>query len=350
MRLSRCLTFAAALCAAAILAPSAIAAEPAGKIDLTKIEAKREVKDAILPSGARTAASPKAVASATYTDGSGRQFTIDTTVPGFDLDPAAAALNSTYHKSEISKLTVHAIPLSEMEWTCDDVQAIACYRPMANGYGELWFGTNDTDWLHSLVHEYGHHVDNQIANFSQLRAFGYGNGCTTSTDGTRDWFFTRLTAKNTTDADKFYCSGTDWEHLLPELFAEDFVVLNGITGWQLSSAKEPNADQLKAMKFDIDNKLLVSTKNFSKKIKRKKVYWKRISTSFFNLTKVTVSGARGRDFDIYIFPEKSNKVWDRSTKRGRTDSLTTFIAPGVWDIGIFAKRKTGVAKVEIKLR
>lgn len=344
------LATALALTSLGLLAGSAAASAPAGKLDLSKITAKKEVNDAILPAGARVAASPKAVASATFTDGAGRSFSIDSSVPGFDLNPAAAALNSTYHGAEIAKVTVHAIPLADMRSTCGDPQAVACYRPMAGGYGELWFGTDDSDWVHSLIHEYGHHRDNQVANLSQLGPYGFGNGCTTDSDGTRDWFFTRLLADDTIDSSKFFCTNTDWEHLVPELFAEDFVVLNGINGWQLSSAKPPTASQLSAMKFDLDNKLLVMNAKFSKKVRHKRIYWKKISTPFFSLLRVTVKAPRKSDFDVVVYPTKSNKLWDKSTKNGRTERLTTFIAPGNWDIGIYGYKKTGVAKVEVKLR
>lgn len=350
-RASKCLVGTlGALAALALIPVGASAAIPAGKVDLTKITAKTEVNDAILPSGARIAATPRAVASATYSDAQGRNFSIDTTVPGYDLAPAAALLNSTYHKAEIAKLTVHAIALSAMNATCGDPQAIACYRPMSGGYGELWFGADDPDWQHSLVHEYGHHMDNQLANIAQLKSYGYGNGCTISSDGSRDWFFFRITASNTTDADRIYCNASDWEHLLPELYAEDFVVMNGIIGWQLSSAQPPNNDQLKAMKFDIDNKLTAWTASFNKKIKKKKTYWRRFSTSFFSLVRVSVKAPRGADFDVYVYPAKSNTLWSKSAKSGRKETYTDFVAPGTWDVGIYARKKTAKAKVEVKLR
>lgn len=347
-------TVVGALCAVCILVPAASAtpadARPAAKMDLSKVKAKREVKDAILPPGARIASGKRAVASATFTDGSGRAFNLDTTVPGYDLNPAAAALNSTYHGAEIAKISVHAILLADMRTTCGDAQAIACYRPMAGGQGELWFATDDSDWVHSLIHEYGHHMDNQIGNLAQLGPYGFGKGCTVDSDGTRDWFFSRLLGDNTIDSSKFFCRGTDWEHLVPELYAEDFVVLNGINGWQLSSALPPKPNQLAAMKYDIDNKLLVKTMRFSKKIRHKRFYWKRFTTPVFSLVSVTVKAARGRDFDVVIFPAKSNKLWDKATTNGRTERLIAFVAPGTWDVGIYGFKKTGVAKTEIKLR
>lgn len=329
---------------------AAAAAEQAGKLDLSKVRAERPVRDAILPSGARIAAAPQALASAVYADSAGRKFTLDTDVLGFDLDPAAAALNTVHHGKELSKLTAHAVPLAAMKGICGRAEAVACYRPKAGGYGELWFGADDPDWLHSLVHEYGHHADNQHANVSQLRSYGYGNGCSISSDGTRDWYFTRFSADNTTDRNSFYCAGTDWEHLVPELFAEDFVVMNGITGWQLQSAKPPTDFQLTAMKFDLENKLLRVTRGYSKQVRRGKSHKLRFSTPFFNLTDVQVKASRGGDFDISLYEVKPRKLWRASKKRGPRERLTVFVAPGNWELVVRPKKRTATAKIQIKLR
>jgi hypothetical protein len=343
--------FALAFCALALSAQSAAAsATPAGKVDLDAVRALAPVKDAILPSGARIASGPRAVASENYADDSGNIFSIDSAVPAYDLSLPAAVLNSTYHKAEIKKISVHVITLAAMAETCGDSQAIACYRPMAGGYGELWFAADDSDWIHSLVHEYGHHIDNQLGNIAQLKGYGYGNGCTTSSDGSRDWFFLRMTATNTTDADRFYCNGTDWEHLLPELYAEDFVVLNGIDNWQLSSAQPPNADQLDGLKYDIDHKLFTATDRTTRRIKHGRSFIRRFSTPFFNLLRVRVTGDRGSNFDIYVYPNKSRKLWKKARHSGRTEILTTFVAPGVWDVVVKARGKTAKARTEIRLR
>ncbi len=329
----------------------AAAAQPAGTIDLTSVRAEGPVRDAILPQGARIAAGPQAVASADFLDSAGRRFTLDTTVLGFDLNPAAAVLNSIRHGKEISKLTAHAVPMASIVSICGNADAIACYRPMSGGYGELWFATDDSDWLHSLVHEYGHHLDNQYANVSQLRSYGYGNGCAISNDGTRDWYFARITASNTTDRNRFYCAGADWEHLIPELFAEDYVVLNGITGWQLSSAQPPNQYQLTALQYDLEHKLLRLTRGYKKRIRRGKQHKQRFSTPFYSLTDVTVKTAKGGDFDIKLYSIKPRKLWRTAKKRGRNERLTVFVAPGNWEIVVKSKRRrTGTAKIQIKLR
>lgn len=341
---------ASAACAIAFAAPASGAATPAGQIDLDSVRAERPVRDTVRIADELRATALRSTARAAYTDSKGVAIHIDTTVSGYNLDLAAAVLNSTVHGAELAKVKIHAVTLAEIPGICGDPEALACYLGNSRGFGEIWFAANDSDWIHSLVHEYGHHIDNQIANFSQLAAYGFSQGCSVGTDGTRSWYFERIGAANTTDSDRFFCKGTDWEHLLPELYAEDFVVLNGINGWQLSSAQAPNGTQLKAMAFDIGHKLFRSTKVFTHKIRHHRVFWKRVNTSAYSFLSVKASGARGRDFDLYVYPASSDEQWDKAAHPGRTEKLGTFLYPGKWDLGIAAYGKAGAARVEIRLR
>jgi hypothetical protein len=342
---------AVAVAAAALISSSAAASElqPAGKIDLSKVSAKKEVKDALLPAGAHVASTARAVARAAFADASGRVITIDSTVPAFDLTAAANVLNSTFHGAEISNVVIHVKTLAEIATICGDKQALACYQPSNTvpGHGELWFAADDTDWIHSLVHEYGHHMDNQIANLEQLHQYGRGGGCYVDSDGTRDWFFERIGASNTSGT--FTCDGSDWEHLLPELFAEDFVVLNGIHNWQLSSAQEPNSRQLKAMKYDLETPLFTARKKTTRKIKHNKTAWSTITTPNYSFLRIKVSGATGRDFDVFVFKHNSSKLWSKAAHNGRVENYFDIIGPGSWDVGITAYKKTGKAKIDLSL-
>jgi hypothetical protein len=347
MSLRVLLTTAAALATAAVFAVPAQSAPRAGVVDLSQVEAARPVRDVILAAPPRRAGAARAVARAAFNDAAGLPIRIDSTVPSFDLAQAASVLSSTYHKSEIAKLSVHVTTLVEIARLCGDSQALACYAPADGGNGELWFAADDSDWIHSLVHEYGHHVDNQYANLTVLHPYGMASGCRIDSDGTRDWFFERLTSSNTTD--RFDCGGADWEHLLPELFAEDFVVLNGIRGWQLSSAQPPNNRQLKAMKYDIDTPLLNARARFTRRIRRGRAAWRTLTTPNWSFLRVKVSGAAGRDFDVYVYPHGGNKLWSKATHSGRTEILLDALAPGRWDVAVTAYRRTGRARVELSV-
>lgn len=340
----------AALCAAALMAGPALAIERAGTVDLTKVTANGPVKDVILDKAPKVAGIAKATARASYVDSAGRNFTIDSTVPSADLNAVAAVLNSTYHGAEISDVIVHVVRLSEIPTICGNPQALACYLPAdptRNGKGQLWFAVDDADWKHSLVHEYGHHMDNQLLNIAHLRDFKLDAGCGIDSDGSRDWFFVRVISSSLSQ--KFGCRTDKWENLLPELFAEDFVVLNGIIGWQLTTASPPGSGALKSMKFDIDRGIKLAQTKLTKTIKRNRTFTKTVTTPNISFLYVYVSGAKGRDFDIWVYPRGKSTLWSKATTRGRTESYFDFIDIGKWDIKVSARGKTGKAKIRIEL-
>lgn len=348
--LKTALLSAAAFCAAALMAGPALAIEPAGKVDLTKVKAKGPVKDVILKKAPKVAGIAKATARATYADAAGRNITIDSTVPGADLNTVAAVLNSTYHGAEITEVIVHVVRLSEIPTICGSRDALACYLatdPTRNGKGQLWFAADDSDWKHSLVHEYGHHIDNQMLNIAHLTDFKIDAGCGINSDGSRAWFFVRVIGTNLSQ--KFGCRTDNWENLLPELFAEDFVVLNGIIGWQLSTAPPPSSRVLKAMKLDIDRGIKLARIKQTKTIKRNRTYTKTVTTPNISFLYVYVSGAKGRDFDIWVYPHGKSRLWSKAKTKGRTETYFDFIDVGTWDIKVSARGKTGKAKIRIEL-
>ncbi|MGH2960014.1 MAG: hypothetical protein ACRDKE_10445, partial [Solirubrobacterales bacterium] len=172
-------------------------------------------------------------------------------------------------------------------------------------------------------------------------------GCGINSDGSRDWFFVRVISTDLSS--KFGCRADTWENLLPELFAEDFVAMNGIIGWVLPTAPAPNSRTLKAMKSDIDHGLMLAQTKLTKTIKHRRTYTKTVTTPNISLLYVYVSGAKGRDFDIWVYPHGRNKLWSKAKTKGRTEVYYDFIDVGKWDIKVSARGKTGKAKIRIEL-
>lgn len=340
-----------AACLFSFSSSSAEAATRAAHVDLTKVEAKRKVEDTILKTAPNL---PKAriAGTAAFVDDAGRGIAIDTTIPGLDLSRFANVLNSIYHGGEISELVVHVVSLSQIAGICGDPQAVACYLPTdpaRSNAGQIWVPADDPDWVHSLVHEYGHHMDNQLANFAHLNRWGIGVGCDFSGDGSREWFFARDLEDDIFDSG-FDCDRASvWEFQLGELYAEDFVAFNGINAWQLPSARSPTSSQLESMKWDIDNGLYVKQSSYSRYLKRRRASWRKIETPNISFLRVRAAGASGRDFDIYLFKRNSSKVWAKSIRGGRVETLLTFIPPGKWDIAVFAYKKAGTARIQVSV-
>ena len=156
-------------------------------------------------------------------------------------------LNSTYHGAEIADVIVHVVTLAEIATICGINQALACYLPTdptRNGKGQIWFAattpTGSTRWSMSTATTW----TTSCSTSRTSTTSDIGAGCGIDCDGSRDWFFVRVLGGNLSQTPSA-AAATSWENLLPELFAEDFVVLNGIIGWQLSTApavKQPCAE------------------------------------------------------------------------------------------------------------
>lgn len=340
------MAFTAILCAVLVAAPAALAAprsvEP---LDLSAVHAKAEVVDRILPPGM----SARAAGARTqqFTDDHGHLFSISTDVPGVDLQPYASVFAGLLHGDEVEQLRIEAVTLSEMGVTCGTAEAVACYRPDdpdRSFAGQIWFALDDPDVVHTIVHEYGHHTDNQLLNLRHLGLLG----CSLASDGSRNWFFEREIADDILGAGIGCDPAGDWEHLLGEVYAEDFVVLNGIHDWQLSSVRAPTSGSLTALLNDIANPFEPYRFERSRRVPRRHARLVRFDLDDWSFVTIRMRGPRRTDLDLYLYPAGSTKRLERSTRRGSTERIARrLLAPGGYRVGIYAYKGSGRARVRV---
>ncbi len=320
--------------------------EPA---DLSKAEAETRVIDRVFtaPLGQARAAGARVETFASAT--TPYRVTISTDLPGVDLAPYAAVLLATIHGPEIEELRVEATTLAGIQVICGDERAVACYgadNPDRSRGGQMWFAVDDPEWQHTLVHEYGHHVDNQLLNLAHLGACGYDN------DGSRNWFFTRDVEDDILNSG-FGCSNEqEWEQLVGELYAEDFVVLNGFNRWVLPSAPPPTPTQLDALADDIAYPFTPARGVWRTRLKKRQLRVRELRLRDHTFLSVAVTAPRGSDFDLYLYRGKNAKrrFW-KSQRRGPKEriELPGVLAPGVYYVGVAAVRGRGTARVSVAL-
>jgi hypothetical protein len=162
---------------------AAQAATPVHPADLGTWRAKAEVRDRVLGNRpARLRANAAAASTELFSDHHGHEFTISTDVPELDLTPFAELLAGAYHHDEIEDLHVTVLAPEHVGAVCG-VDAAACYlaEDAARSFrGQMWVPSSDPDLRHIVVHEYGHHVDNQLINLGHLGACAFDN------DGSRN--------------------------------------------------------------------------------------------------------------------------------------------------------------------
>jgi hypothetical protein len=319
---------------ASVLAGAASAARLAEPIDLGEVVAKAEVQDAVF-----TEQPPKGPPARIeeFVDSHGHRFRIGTDVPGLDLAPYANVLASTVHRNETAKVLVEVVLPEQMTVVCG-AEALACYWGDVNrGNGWMYLPTVDSDLVHIIVHEYGHHIDNQLTNLAHLDA-----RCPTLGDGSRNWFVAR-------NPRGFLCNGNEWDRDLGELFAEDYVVLSGIKDWVLGTIAPPTAGHLKQLAFDIANPFRPRRFSDSGAVSRQRVLTKRFAVRHWTRLDALLTGPRGTNFDLFVYRAGATKALGGSARPGSREVVRGVIRPGKYELLVYAYRGSGKASLRVKL-
>ncbi|MEA2448549.1 MAG: hypothetical protein QOG63_481, partial [Thermoleophilaceae bacterium] len=184
-----------------------------------------------------------------YQDQHGHILTLATDNASVDLEPFANLLASTYHGDEIERIKVFVTNTAMLEQVCGG-DAVACYGSTVGSRDGVMVVSYESDNIvHAVIHEYGHHIDNNTFNFAGRY------GCRIDGDGSRRWFFTREARDDIIDV--LTCDpNADWGHLLHEVYAEDYAQMVGIPRSEYHPAiavPPPSGNQKAALKADIDN-------------------------------------------------------------------------------------------------
>jgi hypothetical protein len=247
--------FALALIALSLMLPaSAMAALPrAHRVDVS--HAKGSAGPIDLGAKLRFSAYAKArrqvpVKEEQYQDEHGHVLTLGTDNASVDLAPFANLLASTYHYDEIELVRVFVTDEATLTDICG-ATAAACYGADGPGKrtGLMVISYEDDNITHAVIHEYGHHVDNNQYNLGRL------SDCGTSGDGSRRWFFARDMQDRILD--RLSCDPRgDWGQLLPEVYAEDYAQMVGIPRSEYHPAitvPPPSTRQKRQLKADLDS-------------------------------------------------------------------------------------------------
>ena len=331
----------------ALAAPSVSqAAEKVQAADLGAWEAKAPVVDTIIPHPGSVARAASAhVRVEEFTDPHGHTLTFGTTVAGLDLAPYASLFSGIYHHDEIEDVGLMIVAPSEVVGICGGVEGtLACYAPERDSAGGLLVMPSESpDLTHIAVHEYGHHVDNQLLNFAHLPF-----GCGWDNDGSRNWFFAR-------DVDDDIFSNTtcspdaDWSRLLGELYAEDFTWLNGNTAWRGDMpVRQPHAGQLEALRADFDRPFRPSTRRYKRSIGRDRAKVVALSLRDWTFLSMRLTGPRRADLDLYLFPRDGRRPLARSRGRTSRERILRILPPGRYDAVIHASRAGGTGRLTVQ--
>jgi hypothetical protein len=176
----------------------------------------------------------------TADDGRGNTMRFSIEAPGATAAEPARILRGSVHGREVATVLVRLVPTAQVPALCGSAAARACYRGRSDGAGEITVPAVPSPELDRvLLHEYGHHVDNNARNT--------GN----EPDGTPGWWRERGVAALLTDGRVARDYRLGWDRSIGELFAEDYVQLNLRTAFPFDWIGPPSGAVLDAMRQDI---------------------------------------------------------------------------------------------------
>jgi hypothetical protein len=307
------------------------------------------VHDALVaPRDARAQAS--AATTRTFEDARHRTIRISTDVPGLDLAPYAAVLAGiSLHGREIEDLAVEVVAPNKIGAICGSEDAAACYgadHPGRSRAGHMFIPSADPDLVHIITHEYGHHMDNRLLNLA-----GLGYGCGVDGDGSRRWFFARDVEDNIFNRGFDCAATTDWDYLLPELYAEDFARANGMTGWRMP-VPPPSRAELDALRTDVSRPFRRQSNRLHISVPRHGELRRRVNLADWTALAVTLVVPSGRDYDLFLYPVGSRRPLVRSARPGSANEKIddAFIGPGSYTLVVRSHKSGGRTRLKLALR
>jgi hypothetical protein len=258
-----------------------------------------------------------------YRDERGYVLTLATDNAAVDLAPFANLLASTYHYGEIELVHVFVTDEANLTRLCG-ATAAACYAaddPGKTRTGVMVVSYEDDNITHAVIHEYGHHVDNNTYNLGRL------SDCGISGDGSRRWFFARDMQDRILD--QLSCDPRgDWGRLLPEVYAEDYAQMVGIPRSEYHPAIKvppPTAREKSQLRADLDSPFTPSTRKLKGRSSARglKSFNVRLSLPVFlsarNTRGVRSVKTRGCDYQGFsnVFAGTCKVVVKTTKRRGR---------------------------------
>jgi hypothetical protein len=177
-----------------------------------------------------------AAAEVLLQDNEGRQIRFDIRVEGADAEWYAALLRAAPHGDEISNIRINVVSRSELSSTCGR-EALGCYSRNVI----VVPGDQTEETAHTVVHEYGHHIDRSR-----------GVAAAPEPNGTPEWWRARGmdTLYRQGSVERSYVNG--WDRSIAEIYAEDYAQLArpDPRAYAIAWLGAPDATVLAALKAD----------------------------------------------------------------------------------------------------
>jgi hypothetical protein len=160
-------------------------------------------------------APPAAAEIVTAEDRQGRTITFDVLTPGVDVEWYAELLRDAAHGDEIESLTVRIVAPADLQAVCGG-PAHACYGGPRSAARITVPAGKSHSLAHSLLHEYGHHIDRYRGVAAAAR----------EPNGSASWWAARGIGRLLATNRVSHTYSLGWERAIGEIYAEDYAQLH----------------------------------------------------------------------------------------------------------------------------
>lgn len=174
-----------------------------------------------------------------FEDDEGRTITLDVRASGVDAEWYADLLRAATHGDEIGSVTVRIVRPDRLVRHCGP-GASGCYARQRGGGRIVVPAGRDADVAHTLLHEYGHHIDRSHRH----RGLPEPNG-------TRAWWAVRKMAIRLNRGKVAFGYQRGWERSIGEIFAEDYAQTQLRTRYGIPWLSPPDAAVRAALTRDL---------------------------------------------------------------------------------------------------
>jgi hypothetical protein len=181
-------------------------------------------------------APPAAAEEVVVADDEGRSIRFDVRAEGVDVEWYAALLRAAPHADEISTVRIEVVTRAELGEICGRAAA-GCYGRRTITVAAIESDAN----AHTLVHEYGHHVD-ASRGVADVR----------EPNGSSTWWRARGMARLVQIRSVYHGYVRSWDRNIAEVFAEDYARLaRPGSRHRIQWLEEPNEAVLAAILHDL---------------------------------------------------------------------------------------------------
>jgi len=172
-------------------------------------------------------------------DHQGRTILFDVQVPDVDVEWYAELLRNAAHGDEIVRVTVRIVAPDDLRLLCG-AGAGGCYTGSTRSGRIVVPAGRSATVAHTLVHEYGHHLD-----------ASYGVAGAREPNGTPRWWVARDMARRLEAGEVSHTYSLGWERAIGEVFAEDYVSLHLQTPHRIRWLGPPDETVRAALRDDL---------------------------------------------------------------------------------------------------